>query len=188
MFTELKRLLGKRSLTITVAVLDNEQVRINVVPHATPEDKKVNQQISYSHKNEVASVPEDAIKALTTPLSITGSAEEIDAKLPAILAEYVESHAQLQASFDRASGEIADAVKAIDERNKAKAKEKSARKEDKSKVEEAKPKPDDVLPLWWTDKSASAPGAAVQLESPGQTSVPASAEPSIPQLSEVTQQ
>jgi PRTRC genetic system protein E len=164
MFAELKKLLLKRSVTITVAGLDNEQIRVNVVPHERPEDKKANQQISYSHKGEVAPVPEDAIKALTTPLSITGAAEEIDAGLPAILSEYVESHLNLQASFDRASDEIAEAVKAIDERNKAKAKEKSAKKgckdkdNDKEKGEEAKP--DETLPLWWTDKSAAAPGAA----------------------------
>jgi PRTRC genetic system protein E len=95
-FTELKKLIAKRSLTITVAVLDNEQIRVNVVPHARPEDKKANESIKYSSKNEVPSVPEEAIKALTTPISITGTAEEIDAKFPAILSQYVESHVQLQ--------------------------------------------------------------------------------------------
>ena len=83
-FTELKKLIAKRSLTITVAVLDNEQIRVNVVPHARPEDNKVNDQIKYSNKSEVPPVPEDAIKALTTPISITGTAEEIDARFPAI--------------------------------------------------------------------------------------------------------
>ena len=59
MFQELKSLLVKRPLTITIAMLDNEQIRLNVVPHPRPEDKKVNEQISYSHKNEVASVPDE---------------------------------------------------------------------------------------------------------------------------------
>lgn len=117
MFTELKKLIAKRSLTITVAVLDNEQIRVNVVPHARPDDNKVNEQIKYSNKSEVESVPEEAIKALTTPISITGTGEEIDAKFPAILSQYVESHVQLQETLDRASSEIAEAVKAIDERN-----------------------------------------------------------------------
>jgi hypothetical protein len=40
MFTELRKLLKKSSLTITVAVLDNEQIRVNVVPHARPEAPK----------------------------------------------------------------------------------------------------------------------------------------------------
>jgi PRTRC genetic system protein E len=158
MFTELRKLLTKRSLTITVAVLDDEQIRVNVVPHARQEDSKVNNQIKYSNKSEVASVPEEAIKALTTPISITGTAEEIDAQFPAILCEYVESHVQLQETLDRASSEIAEAVKAIDERNKSKANAKTVKKEEKSKSEEPKPKTDETLPLWWTDKSAAAPG------------------------------
>jgi PRTRC genetic system protein E len=95
MFTELKQLLAKRSLTITVALLDNGQIRVNVVPHVRPEDSNIDERIKYSTKTEVASVPDEAIKALTTPISITGTAEEIDAKFPAILSQYVESHVQL---------------------------------------------------------------------------------------------
>jgi PRTRC genetic system protein E len=163
-FTELKKLIAKRSLTITVAVLDDEQIRVNVVPHARLADSKVNEQIKYSNKSEVASVPEEAIKALTTPISITGTAEGIDAKFPAILCEYVESHVQLQETLDRASSEIAEAVKAIDERNKSKANAKTVKKEEKSKSEEPKPKADETLPLWWTDKTAAAPGAQPQPE------------------------
>jgi PRTRC genetic system protein E len=161
-FTELKKLIAKRSLTITVAVLNNEQIRVNVVPHTRLEDSKVNDQIKYSNKSEVASVPDDAIKALTTPISITGTAEEIDAKFPALLSQYVEFHVQLHETFDRASSEIAEAVKAIDERNKAKAKDKTVKKEEKSKGDEPKPKTDETLPLWWTDKSAWAPGTQQQ--------------------------
>lgn len=164
MFTELKQLLSKRSLTITVAVLDNEQIRVNVVPHARSEDNKVNEPIKYSSKSEVASVPEEAIKALTTPISITGTAEEIDEKFPAILSEYVESHVQLQGTLDRASNEIAEAVKAIDERNKAKTKDKAAKKDEKTKPEEPKPKADETLPLWWTDRTTAAPGTQPQPE------------------------
>jgi PRTRC genetic system protein E len=190
MFTELRKLLTKRSLTITVAVLDDEQIRLNVVPHARLEDSKVNDQIKYSNKSEVASVPEEAIKALTTPISITGTAEEIDAEFPALLSQYVESHVQLQETFDRASSEISDAVKAIDERNKAKTKDKTAKKEEKgSKSEEPKPKTDETLPLWWTDKSAAAPGTQPQ---PASTAVVDAANPTSQTLlthsSEVTQQ
>jgi PRTRC genetic system protein E len=186
-FTELKKLIAKRSLTITVAVLDDEQIRVNVVPHARLADGKVNEQIKYSNKSEVASVPEEAIKALTTPISITGTADEIDAKFPAILCEYVESHVQLQETLDRASSEIAEAVKAIDERNKSKA--KTVKKEEKSKSEEPKPKADETLPLWWTDRTAAAPGTQPQ---PAPTSIVDAANPTsqalVTQSSEVTQQ
>jgi len=81
MFKELEALLTKRSLTITVAALAGGQVRVNVIPHTRPEDTKVNEQIKYTHRDEVAAIPDSAIKALTTPISLTGTAEEIDAKL-----------------------------------------------------------------------------------------------------------
>src|SRR5205807_8572259 len=97
-------------------------------------------------------------------LSLTGTAEEIDTKLSSILLDFAESHKQLQASFDRASLEISDAVKAIDERNKNKAKSKSAntsKKDDKENAkttaDESKPKEDETLPLWWTTASVAPP-------------------------------
>src|SRR6185437_12815289 len=123
-------------------------------------DQKVNEQIKYSHKNEVAAVPDEAIKALTTPLSITGTPEEIDVQFPAILSQYVESHVTLQQTFDRASSEISDAVKAIDERNKNKTKEKTAKskQEEKTTKSQSETKTDETLPLSWTNNSAPAPG------------------------------
>ena len=165
MFQELHSLLKKRSLTITIAALNGEQIRVNIIPHSRPEDSKANEQIKYSHKNEVAEIPEAAVKALTTPISLTGTAEEIDAKLPEVLVQFVESHSQLQATFDRACTEISEAVKAIDERNKNKPKSKTAsakaeQKEDpKTKAGDGKPKSDETLPLWWTDSSVAPPGA-----------------------------
>jgi PRTRC genetic system protein E len=98
---------------------------VNVIPHSRPEDTKVNEQIKYTHKDEVGAIPDSAIKALTTPISLMGTAEEIDAKLSDVLLQFVESHTQLQATFDRANTEISDAVKAIDERNKNKPKVKT---------------------------------------------------------------
>ena len=168
MFKELQPLLAKRSLTITVAALNGEEIRVNVIPHSRPEDTKVNEQIKYSHKDEVAAIPEAAVKALTTPISLTGKPEEIDAKLSDVLLQFVESHTGLQATFDRACTEISDAVKAIDERNKNKAKSKTAGTKTEQK-DDPKPKPDDskikteeTLPLWWTDKSVAPPGVAAQ--------------------------
>ncbi len=166
MFQELHSLLRQRSLTITVAALNGEQIRVNIIPHSRPEDTKANDQIKYSHKDEVAGIPEAAVKALTTPISLTGTPEEIDAKLPEVLLQFVESHSQLQATFDRACTEISEAVRAIDERNKSKSKSKTSsakaeQKEDpKTNTGDGKPKPDETLPLWWTDRSVAPPGAA----------------------------
>ena len=175
MFKELQPLLAKRSLTMTIAALGDEQIRVNVIPHSRPEDTKINEQIKYSHKDEVAAIPDAAVKALTTPISLTGKAEEIDAKLSDVLLQFVESHGQLQATFDRACTEISDAVKAIDERNKNKSKAKTAgakteQKEDpKTKLDDGTAKPEETLPLWWTDKSVTPPGVAA----PQSTSSPA---------------
>jgi PRTRC genetic system protein E len=166
MFTEIQPLLAKRSLTITVAALGEEQIRVNVIPHPRPEDTKVNEQVKYSHKDEVAPIPDAAVKALTTPISLTGRAEEIDAKLAGVLLQFVESHTQLQATFDRASTEMSEAVKAIDERNKNKPKMKAAgakteQKEDaKAKQDDGKSKHEETLPLWWTDSSVQPPGVS----------------------------
>jgi len=166
MFKELQSLLAKRSLTITVAALGEEQIRVNVIPHPRPEDAKVNEQIKYSHKDEVLPIPEAAVKALTTPISLTGTAEEIDGKLSDVLLQFVESHKQLQATFDRASGEISEAVKAIDQRNKNKAKTKTAnakteqKEEPMTKPDDGKPKLEETLPLWWTTSSVQPPGVA----------------------------
>jgi hypothetical protein len=49
--------------------------RLNVIPHSRPEDGKANEEIKYSHKDEVAAIPDAAIKALTTSISLTGTAE-----------------------------------------------------------------------------------------------------------------
>lgn len=166
MFTELQSLLAKRSLTITVAALGDGQIRVNVIPHPRPEDTKVNEQVKYSHRDEVALIPEAAVKALTTPISLTGTAAEIDAKLSGVLLQFVESHTQLQATFDRASMEISEAVKAIDERNKNKPKTKAAgakaeqREDAKAKPDDGKSKPEETLPLWWTDSSVQPPGVS----------------------------
>lgn len=165
MFQELIPLLRKRSLTITVAVLAEGQIRVNVIPHTRPEDTKANEEIKYTHKEEVAAIPDSAIKALTVPISLTGSAQEIDARLSDVLLQFVESHTQLQATFERASAEISDAVKAIDERNKNKPKlkattSKAEQKQDPKAKPDDKPKQDDTLPLWWTNPSVPPPGTA----------------------------
>jgi PRTRC genetic system protein E len=88
-------------------------------------DGKVNDKIGYSSRDKIAKVPDEAIKALTTPLSLTGTAEEIDAELAQALREFAECHVQLQKTVDQAKEQIAKAVKAIEERDKNKAKAKT---------------------------------------------------------------
>jgi PRTRC genetic system protein E len=89
-FAELMPLLKERTLLITVARVD-EKVRVNVIP---------------------AKVKEGEDQALTTPLSFTGSAEELDSELGRHLASYVDSHLALGSTLAEAKAEMDAAAKA----------------------------------------------------------------------------
>jgi PRTRC genetic system protein E len=129
MFRELMPLIKTRPLTITVAVEGDSRVRLNVVPKPIAKDKAANDKIGHTHSKEVAPIPDEAIHALTTPLSITGTPEEVDAGLCEALTKFAASHQTLQQSFDDAAANIANAVKAIDERERIKKeKDKAANK------------------------------------------------------------
>ncbi len=160
MFRELRPLIDNRPLTLTVVSMPDGQIRVCVVPQSLEKDEAANKRVG--HRNEVAKIPDDAIKALTTPLSLTGTPEELDADLPGILAKYVDKHVGLQQTLDRAGTEIEQAVKAIEDREKEKAKAaKTAKREDKKddkqaddKKKDAKPE-DDGIPSLWCAASAN---------------------------------
>lgn len=126
MFTELMPLIESRPLTITVAALSEGQIRVNVVPQVLAKDSKANEKIGYANKDKIAEIPESAIHTLTTPLSLTGTPQEIDAELAQQLKAFVDSHRALQQSVDDAKQQIAEAVKAIEERDKARSRSKAA--------------------------------------------------------------
>ena len=174
MFTQLMPLIQKRSLTITVAAVSGTQIRVNVVPRPTESDKKANDEIGHSHAKEVAKIPDTAIQALTTPLSLTGTPEEIDAKLAQTLTEFTSLHVGLQQTFDTAAATIKDAVRAIDERERLKReKDKAASKKPSApKPEERKQTADAALPSLFTTQGADQPGA-VSANDIGPASVPA---------------
>ena len=150
MFSELMPLIQHRPLTLTVAAIDDKQIRLNVVPQPAEKDKAANKQIGYAHNKEVAPIPESSIAALTTPLSLTGTPDEIDAQLARTLTEFTALHVGLQNTFDAAAGAIAKAVKEIDERerikkeqDKAKHKKPEAPKSDEKKNTDAN---EEILP------------------------------------------
>jgi PRTRC genetic system protein E len=74
MFVELMPLLAGRTVMITVARENDKMLRVNVIPKKARDDEN---------------------PALTTPLSYTGTPEELDAELGKHLASYGESHTQL---------------------------------------------------------------------------------------------
>src|SRR5271157_2636516 len=94
MFIELMPLLRKRRLLLTVSLIEGDTIRATVVP-------------------QKASDTED--NALTTPLAITGTAEELDRDLPQQLVEFTGAHLQLQSTLASAKAEMDAAAKAVRE-------------------------------------------------------------------------
>ena len=88
MFRELMPLIDNRPLSITVAALGAGRIRVNVIPQAPDKDSKTRRS-GYSSKQKIAKVPESAIHALTTLLSLTGTPDEVDEGLAQAL--YQES-------------------------------------------------------------------------------------------------
>ena len=94
MFTELLPLLRKRRLLLTIALVEGDTIRATVVP-------------------QKASETDD--NALTTPLAITGTAEELDRDLPQQLVEFTGAHLQLQTTLASAKAEMEAAARAARE-------------------------------------------------------------------------
>ena len=94
MFTELMPLLRKRRLLLTISLVDGDTVRATVVP-------------------QKASDTDD--NALSTPLAITGTAEELDRDLSQQLVEFTGAHIQLQSTLASAKAEMEAAAKAARE-------------------------------------------------------------------------
>ena len=101
MFTELMPLLAGRTVLITVAKVDDKTLRVNIIPHAKADENP----------------------ALSTPLTYTGSPEELDAELGKHLAGYVQTHQQTASTLAEAKATMEAAAKAAQEEAKRKAEE-----------------------------------------------------------------
>ena len=101
MFKELVPILRNRAVLMTATALDDDQIRVNVVP------KKMKDGVN---------------DALTTPLSVTGTAEELDAQLAATLVGFVASHLQMKNALEKAKADMDAATKAAQAEARAKAK------------------------------------------------------------------
>jgi PRTRC genetic system protein E len=98
MFVELMPLLAARTVLITVAKVDDKTLRVNVIPHGKADDNP----------------------ALSTPLTYTGSPEEIDADLGKHLAGYVHTHQQTTSTLAEAKAIMEAAAKAAQDEAKRK--------------------------------------------------------------------
>jgi PRTRC genetic system protein E len=105
MFQQLVPLLRQRSVLLTVTSLEEDQIRVNVMPKKLADGENA---------------------ALTTPMSFTGTAAELDAQLPDAIVSFVASHLELKNTLGRAKDEMAAAAKAA--QDEAKNKSKTAKK------------------------------------------------------------
>ncbi|MBV8674788.1 MAG: PRTRC system protein E [Acidobacteriaceae bacterium] len=119
MFKELAPLLRHRAILLTVTQVEDNQFRVNVIP------KKVT-----DGDND----------ALTTPVTVTGTVEDLDAQLPATLVNFVSSHLELENTLDRAKAEMDAVGKAAqaEARNKSKTVKKAVPVEAPVKKDEQK--------------------------------------------------
>ncbi len=124
MFKELAPYLRQRAVLLTVTRLEEDQIRVNVIPQKLKDGENA---------------------ALTTPITVTGTAEDLDRDLPATLVDFVASHLQLKNTLDRAKSEMDAAAKTAREEARSKVKPASAnpaQKPEPIKVAEAsKPTP-----------------------------------------------
>jgi PRTRC genetic system protein E len=136
-FVELMPLLKERTLLITVARVA-EKVKVNVIP---------------------AKVKEGEDHALTTPLSFTGSAEELDSELGRHLVSYVDSHLALGSTLADAKAEMDAAVKAA--RQKGKSTQQASKADPAVAKKDEAPRPtapaDDTTPSLFAPQQSAEP-------------------------------
>jgi PRTRC genetic system protein E len=101
MFKELQPVLRDRAVLLTVTLLDDDQIRVNVVPKKLKDGDN---------------------DALTTPLSVTGTAEELDTDLSKTIVGFVGAHLQMKNTLEKAKAEMDAASKAAQAEARAKSK------------------------------------------------------------------
>ncbi|MGA2652980.1 MAG: PRTRC system protein E [Terracidiphilus sp.] len=112
MFKELVPVLRDRAVLLTVTLVDADHVRVNIVPKKLKDGDN---------------------DALTTPLSVTGTAEDLDAELSPTIIGFVGSHLQMKNTLEKAKAEMDAASKAA--QAEARAKPKTATRSVPAKTE-----------------------------------------------------
>jgi PRTRC genetic system protein E len=101
LFRQLEPMLADRAVLITVSALEGNggRLQVNICPRLLKEGEN---------------------KALTVPLSVTGTAAELDAELVSQVAAYVDSHSGLATNLNQIQAEVAEAEKMAREEAKKK--------------------------------------------------------------------
>jgi PRTRC genetic system protein E len=100
-FKELAPYLRQRAVLLTVTHFEDDQIRVNVIPQKLRDGENA---------------------ALTTPLTVTGTADELDRELSTTLVTFVSAHLQLKNTLDRAKAEMDAAAIAAQAEARSKAK------------------------------------------------------------------
>jgi PRTRC genetic system protein E len=122
MFKELAPILPHRAVLMTITFTEEDQIRVNVVPKKLKNDEN---------------------NALTTPITVTGTAEELDAEFGQTLVNFVGSHLRLKNTLETAKTEMDAAAKAA--QAEARARTKTPVKKDATPANGSKPN-DDAKP------------------------------------------
>jgi PRTRC genetic system protein E len=117
MFKELVPILRHRAVLMTITFIEEDQIRVNVVPKKLKDGDN---------------------NALTTPVTVTGTAEELDAELGPTLVNFVGAHLQLKNTLESAKADMDAAAKAA--QAEARSKTKTPPKKDTAQPSTAKPK------------------------------------------------
>ena len=134
MFAELESLIAERTLVLTVSAVPGGAIRVNVIPKSLKESDPVE-------------------RVLTTPLSMTGTAAELDRELPAQLSSYTQTVLetgstlrQIREAHQSAVKDLeAENKKALDAKRKTAGSKAPAKSEDKDRDKEEK-KPAETKP------------------------------------------
>jgi PRTRC genetic system protein E len=108
MFKELAPLLRDRSVLFTVSHLGDDQFRVNVVPKKIADSENA---------------------ALTIPVSLSGTADDLDSHLVGTLVNFVSSHLELRNTLNRAKADMAAAAKSAQAEARGKSKNPVAKKD-----------------------------------------------------------
>ncbi len=127
MFKELAPYLRQRAVLLTVTHLEEDQIRVNVIPRKLKDGENA---------------------ALTTPLTVTGTAEELDRDLPSTIVNFVSAHLELRNTPDRAKAEMDAAAQTA---------QSEARPKNKTQSTKAAPKPEPVKAAEMVKPTAQTP-------------------------------
>jgi PRTRC genetic system protein E len=137
----------------SITLVDRDQIRVNIVP------KKLK---------------DGDTEALTTPLSVTGTADDLDAELSATIVGFVGSHLQMKNTLEKAKAEMDAASKSA--QTEARAKSKTATRSIPAKTEVTQNAPS-AKPVEPVKPAPQKPASLFDMPTPATTPTTAPAEP-----------